>query len=365
MQPVGGQGYGQTAAGSQPAGRDPNAILNECREVDQGIDSVESILARLRTAQQHVLNDTDLRAESKTNKEAERLSNDVLTLYGNLVARMKKIKSRPESGSSKNAPQVGRVDRRLKAAMQQYQLVERDYRREMQAQMERSIRIVNPDATDDEVRDAMENTNSSQIYAQAVGGPKVLFIPAAVLTQHQVLQSDRRGQVQSTLSAVSARHAAIQKIEQQIIQIAQMAQDLDAVVTEQDAAVVQIEQKGEQVTENVGKANQEISGAIVKARSRNRKKWWCLLIVSKLICVTLSKRTSGLTLSSPPHHRHCHCGHPGRCPQPKQMIRSSVCFCVSSSSDSQLFPSFKFSVGDNVAVQAIFIRKTTLSFRVY
>ncbi len=121
-----------------------------------------------------------------------------------------------------------------------------------------------------------------------------------------------------------------------------MAQDLDAVVMEQDAAVVQIEQKGEQVTENVGKANQEISGAIVKARSRNRKKWWCLLIVSKLIWVTASKQNPQLTCSSPPHHCHCHCGHPGRCPQPKQIIRSSVCFCVSSSSDSHFSPPSSF-----------------------
>ncbi|KAI9882453.1 MAG: eukaryotic translation initiation factor 4E [Watsoniomyces obsoletus] len=266
MQPVAGQGYGQTGAGyGQPAGRDPNAILNECRDIDQGITSAENTLGRLRNAQQQALSDTDVRAESRTNKEVERLSGDIMTLYGNLVARMKKIKSRPESGSASNAPQVGRVDRRLKAAMQQYQVVERDFRREMQAQMERSIRIVSPNATDEEVREAIENGNGSQIFAQAV------------------LQSDRRGQAQSTLNAVNARHLAIQHIEQQMIQIAQMTQDLDAIVVEQEAAVVQIEQKGEQVTENVSKANNEISGAIVKARSRNRKKWWCLLIVILLL----------------------------------------------------------------------------------
>ena len=84
------------------------------------------------------------------------------------------------------------------------------------------------------------------------------------------------------MKAVNDRHLAIQEIERQLIELAELYQELDAIVVQQEAAVTQIEQKGEQVTENVGKANHEIAGAIVKARSRNRKKWWCLLIVGKL-----------------------------------------------------------------------------------
>ena len=63
-----------------------------------------------------------------------------------------------------------------------------------------------------------------------------------------------------------------------MIELAQLFQDMEALVVQQEPAVTQIEQKGEEVTENVGKANIEMDGAISKARSRNRKKWWCLLI---------------------------------------------------------------------------------------
>lgn len=77
---------------------------------------------------------------------------------------------------------------------------------------------------------------------------------------------------------VRGRHEAIQKIESQMIELAQLFQDLDTLVVQQEPAVTRIEQKGEEVTDNMGKANTEIDGAIVKARSRNRKKWWCLLI---------------------------------------------------------------------------------------
>ncbi|KAI9755519.1 MAG: hypothetical protein M4579_004245 [Chaenotheca gracillima] len=269
MTPMNGQeaGYGQQEGHAQPLGKDPNAILNECRELDRGVDSIERNLDRLRTLQQRSLDDPDASQQSATNRELDSLSTDTMTLYRNFAARIKNIKSQPESGSPKNAPQVGRIDRRLKTAINQYQNVERDFRRKLQSQMERQYRIVRPDASDSEVREAVEDTSNQQIFSQAL------------------LQSDRRGQAQSALRQVNARHEAIQKIEAQMIELAQLFQDMEALVVQQEPAVTNIEQKGEQVTQDVGKANEEISGAIVKARSRNRKKWWCLLIVVLIIIV--------------------------------------------------------------------------------
>ena len=64
-----------------------------------------------------------------------------------------------------------------------------------------------------------------------------------------------------------------------MMELAQLFQDLEALVVQQEPAVTQIEQKGEEVTENVGKGNVELDGAIVKARAARRKKWICLGIV--------------------------------------------------------------------------------------
>lgn len=62
-------------------------------------------------------------------------------------------------------------------------------------------------------------------------------------------------------------------------ELAQLFQDVEAAVVEQEDAVVDIETKAENTNANVGKANVEIDGAIESARARNRKKWWCLFIV--------------------------------------------------------------------------------------
>lgn len=110
----------------------------------------------------------------------------------------------------------------------------------------------------------------------------------------QMMQSDRRGQSQSALRAVEGRHKEIQKIEQQMVELAQLFQDLNQIVVQQEPLVENIEQKGEEVRDNVVKANEEIAVAIDSARARNRKKWYCLGLVGKCffptyLCFTLHR----------------------------------------------------------------------------
>lgn len=66
-----------------------------------------------------------------------------------------------------------------------------------------------------------------------------------------------------------------------MIELAQLFQDVEAAVVQQEPAVEEIETKAAVINDNVGKANHEIDGAIVKARSRNRKKWICLGLIGK------------------------------------------------------------------------------------
>ncbi|KAF2198287.1 t-SNARE [Delitschia confertaspora ATCC 74209] len=254
MQPY-GQQYGQ------PPAADPNAILNECREVDRALDQINGQLDQLERIFKQVLARPDM-----PSSEISGLSSQIMTGYRALVSRVKNIKSKPESGNPRNAPQVGKIDRRLKETINRYQTLEAQFRRDSQAAAERQYRIVRPDATDEEVREAAEDPN-------------------APIFQQALLSSDRRGQAQSTLRNVKERHEAIQKIERQMVELAQLFQDLDQIVTQQEALVTNIEQKGEEVHDNVVKANTEINGAIDKARSRNRKKWWCLLIAFIIIII--------------------------------------------------------------------------------
>ncbi|KAK1529260.1 SNARE domain-containing protein [Colletotrichum costaricense] len=253
-------GFGQSS--------DPNAILNECRSIDQGIDEIEANLNQLRMLQERTLTDADTSANSSTVRQLDALSSETMTLYRGLTDRVRQVKSSPDGQSARNSPQVGRIDRRLKGAIQQYQQVESAFRKRTQDQMARQYRIVRPDADEREVREAVEDAGAgAQIFQQAV------------------MQSGRQAQANAVLNAVQDRQAALMKIEQQLNELAQLFQDMDTLIVQQEAAVTQIEQKGEEVVENLDKGNQEIGTAITTAKATKRKKWWCLGICVLIIII--------------------------------------------------------------------------------
>lgn len=248
---------------------DPNYILNECREIDRGIDGIKASLDNLATLQQRSLDDPDSSAQSSTNRQLDAISSDTMSMYRNFAARIKKVKQQPESSSPKNAPQVGKVDRKLKAAIQEYQSMDSAFRKKLQEQMARQYRIVRPEASEQEVREAVEDTSNQQVFSQAL------------------LQSDRRGQSRAALSAVENRHAAIQKIESQMIELAELFQDMETLVVQQEAAVTNIETKGEEVVEHLDKGNEQITSAIKSARNARKWKWWCLGICILIIIIII------------------------------------------------------------------------------
>ena len=137
-------------------------ILGQCTEINRAIDSLDRQLDDLDRVFRQSLARPDM-----PSGEINNLSTQIMTGYRGLVSRVKNIKSKPESGSPRNAPQVGKIDRRLKATINKYQTLEADFRRDSQAAAERQYRIVRPEATEDEVREAVADPDAP-IFQQAV-----------------------------------------------------------------------------------------------------------------------------------------------------------------------------------------------------
>ncbi|KAL6863112.1 hypothetical protein ACO1O0_003356 [Amphichorda felina] len=249
---------------------DPNAILNECRDIDRGIEGILHNLDQLRALQQRTLDDADASSTSAANRQLDSLSAETMVDYRTLTERVRQVKSNPDSRTPKNNPQVSRVDRSLKDAIRKYQSYESQFRKRTQDQMARQYRIVRPDASEEEVRAAVEDTSSNgQVFQQAL------------------MHSDRQGRARAALSAVQDRHDALVKIEQQMIELSQLFQDMDTLVVQQEAAVAQIEQKGEEVVENLDKGNEEMAVAVDTARSTRKKKWICLGISVAIVVIVV------------------------------------------------------------------------------
>jgi len=240
---------------------DPNAILNECREIDNGIDEIEKFLENeIRTLQNTALRGTDPTAAAT---ELAAKGTGVVKWYTDLSHKLKTIKQKPESGSPRNAPQVGKVDRRLKRAIQDYREKDNQFTKDLRNQAARQYRLVHPDALQADVDEFIEDPErDQQVFANAM------------------LNTGRSGQATTVKASVKQRSDAIKKIEKQMEELAALFNDMDNLVVQQEAAVVNIEQKGEEVVENMDKGTEQIGVAIKSARNRNKLKWWCLGITS-------------------------------------------------------------------------------------
>jgi syntaxin 1B/2/3 len=141
---------------------EPQAILDECRELDNALDKLDGQLANVERVFRQLLARPDM-----SSGEVNVLSSQVMTGFRTLVNRVKNIKEKLDPGDVRNGPQVGRVDQRLKDTINRYQVLESDFRGDWQQAAERQYRIVRPDATDAEVREAVSDTDAP-IFQQAV-----------------------------------------------------------------------------------------------------------------------------------------------------------------------------------------------------
>ena len=105
----------------------------------------------------------------------------------------------------------------------------------------------------------------------------------------KLMNRDRRGESRKVLGAVRDRHAAIQKIESQMIELAELFNDMERMVVEQEPAVQQIEQGAQETHQNVQQANTELVKANDSARAARRKKWICFWIIGMFGLRTFAK----------------------------------------------------------------------------
>lgn len=147
--------------------RGPHRILNTCKDVDRAIDAIDKELVQLGFLQSRYLNAASPEEAQKMRGNIDGLRESIQGEYRALKDRVVALKRDPESGNPQNAPQVGKVDRKLKTTINKSLQLERDFRQKIQEQIGRTIRNIHPDATDAEIQQAAENPDANY-YANAV-----------------------------------------------------------------------------------------------------------------------------------------------------------------------------------------------------
>ncbi|CEG67278.1 hypothetical protein RMATCC62417_03731 [Rhizopus microsporus] len=151
--------------------------------------------------------------------------------------------------------------------IQRYQDIERTYQQKYRQRVERQIKIVQPNATSDDIDRVLESDEPPQIFAQSL------------------MQANRSGQARAVLSEVQSRHDDIKKIEKTILELHQLFVDMQMMVEQQGETLQQIETHAENTLVDLEQGNKDIDKAIVSAKSTRAKKWMCFVIFIILLIV--------------------------------------------------------------------------------
>lgn len=252
---TGGYGNGEVANG---AGGD---FWSELSATNSTLSQLQEEIQAVRSAHQQSLTSTDPGASA----HADALNDGARATREQCKNQIKRL-FKLAKGDKAMKGQVEAVKTRFTTLLQEHQLVEKEFRKKVKDRVERQYRIVNPAATEEEVRQVTESDNP-QVFSQAL------------------LNSNRYGAARGAYREVQERHAEIQKIEKTLTELAQMFQEMAMLVEQQDEVIVNVENQAQGVDKDISDGLNQTSKAVDSARKARRKKWICFWILVVIICI--------------------------------------------------------------------------------
>jgi syntaxin 1B/2/3 len=182
--------------------------------------------------------------------------------------------------------QIASVKNSFKTQLEAFHKEENDYGKRYREAIGRQYRIINPDATEAEVTEAMSaDWGDEGIFTQAVSAHARSIVLCEHLLTDVQLKSNRSGQASSVLGAVRARHNDIQRIEKTMIELSELFKQLNEQVVFQEPQVAQIEEQTTQVHQDAEQANVHLDKGITSAKRARKLKWYTLLVVFLIIAI--------------------------------------------------------------------------------
>lgn len=264
--PYAGQ-YGQEQGYAQGGYTNGNGVgsdeefWSELSATNSNLSQLQEEIQAVRSAHQQSLTSTDPGASA----HADQLNDGARATRETCKNQIKKLFKLAKGDKAKKA-QTEAVKTRFTTLLQEHQLVEKEFRKKVKDRVERQYRIVNPNATEEEVQQVTESDNP-QVFSQAL------------------LNSNRYGAARGAYREVQERHAEIQKIEKTLTELAQMFQEMAMLVEQQDEVIVNVETQAQGVDQDISEGLNQTNKAVESARKARRKKWICFWICVLIIAI--------------------------------------------------------------------------------
>ncbi|EFP84734.2 uncharacterized protein PGTG_10893 [Puccinia graminis f. sp. tritici CRL 75-36-700-3] len=253
---------------------DMSSFMDEVSSLNDGIRTVNENVDRVKEYHTRLLSELDDAQHQSISNQLAALTSETSRLTRNLKNRIRSLQSSISNNQGINngdanvrATQVGALKKRFMDSIMRYQSVEQESRQKYKARMERQYRIVKPDATPEEIRQAVDSDDGGQIFSQAL------------------MTSNRYGDARAAFNEVKERHEDVKRIEKTITELMEMFNDLATMVEEQDQLIQNVENNAGEIQRDVEQAGQHITKARDSAASARRKRWICFFVIILILAI--------------------------------------------------------------------------------
>ncbi|VUC20266.1 unnamed protein product [Clonostachys rosea] len=261
MQDLGNNGYAEPTTLSQ------QEFLNRVQKLRNDIKGLTGDIDLIAQLHQRTLSGTDGQVRDQLEQVVTQTQIRNTAIKDGIKGLERDLSKTTDSSRNTKNTQLQSLKTFFKSELDKYQSIERDYQNKFREQIARQYRIVNPDATDEEVQQATE----------ADWGNEGVFQTA--------LRTNRTGHASSILGNVRARHNELQRIEQTLVDLSALYADLASMVEQQDEVVAVAENNAQDTVVNMEKGNEQVEVGIKHARNTRKLKWWCLGITVLIIII--------------------------------------------------------------------------------
>jgi len=170
--------------------------------------------------------------------------------------------------------QIETLRKRFLEAIENYQQVEKGSRDRVRLRLERQVRIVKPDASEEEVKQAVrdaEEEGASAIFSQ--------------------INASRMSEARNVLGEVRDRSKEIKKIEKTLVELASLFNEMSIALDEQGEQLEEIEEKQGLITQDVMQTVGILGKGKVSARNYRKGRWlmlWISLVVLIVIAIIVA-----------------------------------------------------------------------------
>ncbi|KAF9113685.1 Plasma membrane t-SNARE, secretory vesicle fusion [Mortierella sp. AM989] len=199
-------------------------------------------------------------------KAANGLSSEIYDRLRALTAANMRVRTKEEYDQRKL--RTSTLSKQFKDAVSRFQGLQYQNGQKSKENLARQYRIANSNATEEDIQ-RLVNEGQGGAFSQ------------------QLLQQARGQQARDALNSVQDRQREINKLQESIVELAQLYTQLEHLISDQDHTFQEIEGNVTRAEIDIENGKSHVIVALGSARSARRKQWMCLGIVLLIIVIIL------------------------------------------------------------------------------